>query len=157
MWGNGPPITWTTKLTSLSDLFIRLSRVLLLSQDQDHFNQTSDYLNVILWTMSIESGIRFLVSLKRLCSGSSTHNRKISFRSLLQVSCEFADPLSQLFAFCSLANVNGEGNHVIGGFTNSIVCGLQRILPCKNQLRWDPKRKMAAISSSTIRHGRGLE
>ncbi len=131
--GEWPTNTWPTKLTSLSDLFIRLSRALLLSRAQDHINQTSDYLNVILWTMSIEFGIRFLVSLKRLCSGSSTHNRKISFRSLLRVSCKFRDPLSPFFSLRSFANMNNEGNHVIGGSTNNIVCGLQRIPPCKNQ------------------------
>ena len=123
------------KVNITSGLFIRLSRVLLLSQEQDHFNRTLDYLSVILWTMSIESEIRFLVSLKRLCSGSSTHNRKTSFRSLLRVSCKFGYSHSQLFSLHSFANMTGEGNHVIGGSTNSIVCGLPRIPPCKNQSR----------------------
>ena len=130
--GNGPQ-KLVHKVNITSDLFIRLSRVPLLSQDQDHFNQTSDYLSVILWTMSIESGIRFLVSLKKLCFGSSTHNRKISFRSLLRVSCKFGNPLSRFFTLRSFANMRDEGNRVIGGSTNSIACGLQKIPPCKNQ------------------------
>ena len=131
--GEKPTNTWPIKLTSISDLFIPLSRVLLLSQDQDHFNQTSDYLNVILWTMSIESEIRFLVSQKRRCSGSSTHNRKTSSKNLLRVSCKFEILLSRQFSLRSSANMSDKGNPVTGGFTSSIVCGLQRIHLCKNQ------------------------
>ena len=83
--------THFAKLNTFSDLSIPHLQGPSPNQDQDQCNQILHYQNAIPSIMSTESRIRFPASQTRHCSGSSTRNRKISFKNLLLRSCKFDD------------------------------------------------------------------